>query len=145
MKEYKVLGQSDSLWGQRFSPEALEKALNKLAREGWDVVTCTTTEFVLRGTKSHELIVVLEREKFVSENLPNKADDGTEGYDPSRIPIDRFYRDVGSVSSALKADGVVTVEQLDMARMEFAKRGGHLCDHLLAFGFVDEDDLRKLV
>lgn len=144
MLEYKVLAQSDSFWKDRFSPAVLEVELNKLARQGWRVVTCTSTDFTGLGglgQKRHELFVMLERDVQAPElptpNLANTAD----GYDASRIPQNRWYANEGNVSTLLQNGGVVTKQQVNEAREEFAKRGGHLCDHLLALGHISEDAL----
>jgi hypothetical protein len=95
------------------------------------------------GTKRHEMIVLLERDA-----VTNKADfisdekSSTVEYDKSRIPTRRFYEDVGNVSTGLQQSGLVSKEQMNQARAQMAARGGHLCDHLLVCGFIDEDALR---
>lgn len=148
LKEYRVLSQSDSFWGDRFSPLGLQEALNKLADVGWRVIAITTTEFTGLGglgTKRHELFVVLERDRRdapVREAPVEPQAASGRTYDASRIPANRFYKDAGRASSALKEAGLVDEGALTMARNEMAKRGGHLCDHLLALGFVTEDQLR---
>lgn len=64
MKEYKVLTQKDKWFSGKFDPEALEKALNAYAQQGWQVVSATTAEFPgFIGGKRDEMIVILEREK----------------------------------------------------------------------------------
>jgi hypothetical protein len=151
MKEYKVLAQSDSFWRDRFSPLALQEALNEHARKGWRVVTCTSTEFTGLGglgSKRHELFILLERDAIdtSADALPRVESAATsEDYDSSRIPANRFYANVGNVSSGLQQQGLVTKDQMNRAREEMAKRGGHLCDHLLALGFLDEPALRAFL
>jgi hypothetical protein len=62
MKEYKVLTQNNGLFGGKFKPEKLETVLNDLAREGWIVVTATTSEIKQGlGKPRNELVIVLER------------------------------------------------------------------------------------
>ncbi len=146
MLEYKVLAQSDSFWKDRFSPQLLESALNELARKGWRVVTCTTTEFSGLGglgTKRHEMFVLLERE--VKETQPAPVERRVEGslpYDSSLIPAERFYKDMGNISTILQNSGHVSKDDMNRARAEMAARGGHLADHLLALGLIDLATLR---
>ncbi len=145
MLEYKVLAQSDSFWKDRFSPQVLESALNELARKGWRVVTCTTTEFsglAGLGTKRHELFVLLERETKEHHASQTEPAEGELPYDPSLIPSDRFYKDMGNISTILQSGGHITKEQMNTARVEMAARGGHLADHLLALGLIDLPTLR---
>lgn len=148
--EYTSVSQTSA-----FFDDSLVARLNDLSVEGWRVVSTSTVNFTGSGNLEPDnpgLFVILERKRTAPPARPKSRytapssvyeDDGTEGYDPSRIPADRFYRRAGNVSKALKADGFVTDEQLDLARAEFAKRGGHLLDHLFAYGFVDEATLRK--
>lgn len=145
MLEYKVLAQSDTFWKDRFSPQVLETALNELARKGWRVVTCTTTEFTGLGgigTKRHELFVLLEREGTDTSFQGSAPVATSETYDQSLIPADRFYRDLGNISTILQNAGHVTKEDMNRARAEMAARGGHLADHLLALGLIDLATLR---
>jgi hypothetical protein len=60
MVEYKVLTERDSLFAGRFDPEALEKALNNYAAEGWRVVNSFLTASVWKSMKA-EIVVILER------------------------------------------------------------------------------------
>jgi hypothetical protein len=144
--EYKILAQSDSFWKDRFSPQLLESALNELARKGWRVVTCTNSEFSGLGglgTKRHELFVLLERE--VEETQPAPVERRVEDflpYDASLIPAERFYKDMGSISTILQNSGHVSKDDMNRARAETAARGGHLADHLLALGLIDPATLR---
>lgn len=145
MHEYRVLAQSDSFWRDRFSPAALEKALNELAQVGWRAIAITSTEYTGLGgigTKRHEMLVVLERE--ATSSRPTKVAD-PDGYDASRIPADRWYRNLGNVTTRLKQAGAIDDAALSLARTAMASRGGHICDHLLALGLVDEQRLRDVV
>lgn len=66
MKEYKVLTQKDKWFSQKFDPEALEKALNSYASQGWKVVSAATATFPgLFSGNREEMIVIMEREKNV--------------------------------------------------------------------------------
>ncbi len=145
MLEYKVLAQSDSFWKDRFSPQVLETALNELARKGWRVVTCTTTEFTGLGglaTKRHELFVLLEREGTDTSFREVPRPGTIDTYDQTLIPADRFYKDMGNISTLLQNAGLVTKDDMNRARTEMANRGGHLADHLLALGIIDLATLR---
>lgn len=64
-------------------------------------------------------------------------------YVPTRIPADRFYVDTRNVSDALYDAGLVSKAQLATAEGTLEQKGGHVCDHLLALGFVSEPDLRR--
>jgi hypothetical protein len=64
MKEYKVLTQKDKWFSQKFDPEALEKALNSYASQGWKVVSAVTATFPgFFGGNREEMVVILERDK----------------------------------------------------------------------------------
>ena len=64
MKEYKVLTQKDKWFSQKFDPEALEKALNSYASQGWKVVSAVTATFPgFIGGNREEMVVILERDK----------------------------------------------------------------------------------
>ena len=66
MKEYNVLTQKDKWFSQKFDPEALEKALNSYASQGWKVVSAATATFPgLFSGNREEMIVIMEREKNV--------------------------------------------------------------------------------
>jgi hypothetical protein len=148
MKEYKVLAQSDSFWKDRFSPLALENALNELARKGWRVITSTSTEFTGLGglgTKRHELFFLLERDAVDTGQQAPGGTPSDDGYDASLIPAERFYKDVGNISTILQNAGLVSKQQMNQAREQFARRGGHLADHLIAMGFIDADALRAAI
>ena len=64
MKEYKVLTQKDKWFSKKFDPEALEKALNSYASQGWKVVSAVTATFpgFISGNRE-EMVVILERDK----------------------------------------------------------------------------------
>ncbi len=63
MKEYKVLTQKDKWFSQKFDPEALEKALNSYASQGWKVVSAVTANIAGLGGNREEIIIILERDK----------------------------------------------------------------------------------
>jgi hypothetical protein len=144
--EYKVLSQSDSFWKDRFSAAALEARLNELARAGWRVVTVMATEFTGLGgvgTKRHELLAVLERETSVAVASEMQTFSAPENYAVERIPADRWYSGEGQVASRLQGVGIAPAD-IDLARRCMAERGGHLLDHVLALGLIDEKELRRL-
>lgn len=65
IREYKVLSQNDLLKGPKYlyDVNVAEKRLNKLASEGWRVVsssTCNIDEFSVAAHRN-ELVVILER------------------------------------------------------------------------------------
>jgi len=62
MKEYKILTRKDECFSGNFDPERLEAAINTYARQGWRVVTWTTTAVPGFGATRDELITVMERE-----------------------------------------------------------------------------------
>lgn len=65
MKEYKVLTMKDGGDGA-FNPEALEKALNKQAKDGYQLITSATADVPsgIFGEKSRqEIVLILERDK----------------------------------------------------------------------------------
>jgi acetolactate synthase regulatory subunit len=63
MKEYKVLTQKDKWFSQKFDPEALERAINAYADQGWEVVSMATASIASLGGKREELIVLFQRER----------------------------------------------------------------------------------
>jgi hypothetical protein len=146
MKEYRVVTQSDTFWGDRFDASALEAGLNRLARSGWRVIAVTSSEHWSLGGlagKRGETCVILERDVVpattLAEALP--AIEG-DGYDATKIPTPRYYKDVGNVSTLLREAGLVDKSGLDRARERFARHGGHLVDHVLALGLVDDERMR---
>ncbi|HWL11214.1 MAG TPA: DUF4177 domain-containing protein [Planctomicrobium sp.] len=60
--QYKVLTQKDKWFSGKFDPEALEKALNAYAQQGWKVKGIATASIPSFGGTRDELVVVLERE-----------------------------------------------------------------------------------
>lgn len=62
MKQYKILTQKDRVFGGKFDPERLEKAINSYVPEGWQVRAVTTATFPGFGSNREEMIVVLEKE-----------------------------------------------------------------------------------
>ncbi len=64
MKQYKVLKQQDSFWNfGKMNAGALEDELNKYAREGWCVISCTmnNTKTLISRQSREELVIILER------------------------------------------------------------------------------------
>ena len=61
MKEYKVLTQKDKFMRGKFDPEALEKAINAYAEQGWRLVSCATADIAGFGSSRQEFIAILER------------------------------------------------------------------------------------
>lgn len=146
MKEYRVLTQRDSFWAGATDSAGLEAGLNRLARTGWEVKAIVpgeswSTWVGLRG----QLVVILERESTgasTAADAPPSIVDADDGYDATRIPAQRYYQNVGNVSSLMQQAGLVDRAGLDRAREHFARRGGHLLDHVLALGLVDDESLR---
>lgn len=85
------------------------------------------------------------RAKREEEGVDVDDDEPVDPYDKSRIPLDRWYQYAGNIGDRLVAAGVITKPQLQQARSEFSTRGGHLCDHLIALGFVDNATLKAAV
>lgn len=145
MKEYRVITQSDTFWGDRFDAMKLEAGLNRLARDGWEVKAITSSEHFIWsgiGPKRGELCIVLEREARAVVATASSTSSPSD-YDPTKIPSERYYKDLGRITSALKEAGLVDERALGRAREEMATRGGHICDHLLAAGAIDDDRLRR--
>jgi hypothetical protein len=67
-RSYKVITQRDEFFGGKFDPERLERLVNKLAAEGWRVVSVVTADVSTffgsfwsgRGARQ-EIVVFLER------------------------------------------------------------------------------------
>jgi hypothetical protein len=62
MKEYKVLTQKDKWFSGKFDPQALEKALNAYAEQGWKLVTCATPDIPGFGGNRQEFVGIMERD-----------------------------------------------------------------------------------
>lgn len=67
IKEYKVIGQEDGWFTNRFNPKALETTLNKLAKDRWTLVSTSVARVPegLFGTGSKrrdEMVIILERD-----------------------------------------------------------------------------------
>ncbi|WP_437192726.1 DUF4177 domain-containing protein [Planctomicrobium sp. SH527] len=60
--QYKVLTQKDKWFSGKFDPEALEKALNAYAEQGWRVKGMATASIPSFGGSRDEMVIVLERE-----------------------------------------------------------------------------------
>jgi hypothetical protein len=101
----------------------------------------------LTGSSRGQVLFVLEREYVDTSYRPDRDVEHTRSadqYDAKRIPLVRWYSETGNVSTILQNAGLVTKEQLDVAREHFAKRGGHLCDDLLELSYVTEEELQGL-
>lgn len=81
MKKYKVLSQKDKWFSGKFDPEALEKALNALAEDGWRVVSMASSsrEGLLTGGGKDELVILLEKEVTVSRLQREPSEPSAEG------------------------------------------------------------------
>lgn len=64
MKEYKVLSRQDKWFNGKFDPDALEKALNAYAAQGWKLVSAFSASMpsILSGSRD-EAICILERDE----------------------------------------------------------------------------------
>ena len=152
--EYKIITQADKFFGDAFDPYKLQTLLNDLAAKGWRLTSAVSGDFgdwttALTGSKRGQVLFVLER-PFVDTGLqpgspPPDESREADAYDAEKIPKNRWYASAGNVSTMMKNAGLVTAKQLDIAREHFAKRGGHLCDHLLALGYISEESLRELL
>ncbi|MFO0447370.1 MAG: hypothetical protein ACK52I_01555 [Pseudomonadota bacterium] len=64
-------------------------------------------------------------------------------YDESLIPSDKFYVRKRDVAKRIMKAKLATAQQIEEARVETSFRGGHFCDHLIAFGVVDAEALAE--
>ena len=62
LKEYKVMSQKDRWFTSNFDADAIENALNQLAKQGWQLVTVTTQRFGGIGNSRDEIFFFLERD-----------------------------------------------------------------------------------
>lgn len=136
MKEYKVLSRTDSFWQDKVDAKALERGLNELAEEGWEVKAIASGEHLgiggLTGARG-ELVVILERE-YVKSNTAADADT-------------RYYRHFGNIAGPLQKAGLVSKEEMDRARAAMVAAGGegHIGDYLLSLGVITDDVFRKFL
>ena len=74
MKQYKVLSQKDKWYSGKFDPEALEKALNSYASQGFAVIAATTASIpgIMGGTRD-EMVIILERDDTRQAETADKA------------------------------------------------------------------------
>ena len=63
MKQYKVMTQKDKFFAGKFNPEKLEKAINTLAAEGWQVVGVSSATISGGFSKGRqEMVIFLEKD-----------------------------------------------------------------------------------
>lgn len=63
MFEYKVISVKDKLFGNRFSPEKLEKAINQLGAEKWELIEIANSDSAGVMTNRSEMIMIFKRQK----------------------------------------------------------------------------------
>ena len=63
MFEYKVISVKDKLFGNRFSPEKLEQAINELGSQGWELVEIANSDSAGMLTNRSEMIMIFKRKK----------------------------------------------------------------------------------
>lgn len=63
MFEYKVISAKDKLFGNRFNPEKIEKAINLLGNEGWELVEIANSDSAGMLTNRSEMIMIFKRKK----------------------------------------------------------------------------------
>ena len=63
MFEYKVISAKDKLFGNRFNPEKIEKAINLLGSEGWELVEIANSDSAGMLTNRSEMIMIFKRKK----------------------------------------------------------------------------------
>ncbi len=63
MFEYKVISAKDKLFGNRFDPQKLEKAINTLGAEGWELVEIANSDSAGMLTSRSEMIMIFKRKK----------------------------------------------------------------------------------
>ncbi|SFJ07588.1 DUF4177 domain-containing protein [Planctomicrobium piriforme] len=61
-RQYKVLTQKDKWFSGKFDPEALERAINAYADQGWRVRSMATASFPGFGGHREEIVLLLERD-----------------------------------------------------------------------------------
>ncbi len=146
--EYKVITQTDKFWGDRFEPWKIQQLLNEHAEKGWQLKNISVGDMrdwtsQLTGRERGQIMIILERRvKKPAQYQPDDEHDEALGYDAARIPTTRWYANIGNISTILQNAGLVTKDQMNQARQEFANRGGHLADHLLALGLITDEMLR---
>ncbi len=71
MFEYKVISVKDKLFGNRFSPEKLEKAINTLGSDGWELIEIANSDTAGVFTNRSEMIMIFKRkykDSFATNN-----------------------------------------------------------------------------
>lgn len=63
MFEYKVISVKDKLFGNRFSPEKLEQAINELGSQGWELIEIANSDSAGMLTNRSEMIMIFKRKK----------------------------------------------------------------------------------
>lgn len=63
MFEYKVITMKDKLFGNRFSPEKLEAAINALGSQGWELIEIANSDSAGMLTNRSEMIMIFKRKK----------------------------------------------------------------------------------
>lgn len=63
MFEYKVISMKDKLFGNRFSTDKLEQAINKLGAEGWEMIEIANSDSAGMFTNRSEMIMIFKRKK----------------------------------------------------------------------------------
>ena len=61
MFEYKVISMTDKLIGNRFNPAKLEKSINQLGSEGWELVEMINSDSAGMLTNRSEIIMIFKR------------------------------------------------------------------------------------
>ena len=63
MFEYKVISVKDRFFGNRFSPEKLETAINTLGAQGWELVEIANSDSAGMMTNRSEMIMIFKKKK----------------------------------------------------------------------------------
>jgi translation elongation factor EF-1beta len=63
MKKYKVLQVAGSPSNVSINTKELEEDLNSKAKEGWNVISCTPSNFTFQGTEINRLIIIFEKDE----------------------------------------------------------------------------------
>ena len=63
MFEYKVISMKDKLFGNRFSTDKLEQAINQLGEQGWELIEIANSDSAGMLTSRSEMIMIFKRKK----------------------------------------------------------------------------------
>lgn len=63
MFEYKVISMKDKLFGNRFSTDKLEQAINQLGAQGWEMIEIANSDSAGIFTNRSEMIMIFKRKK----------------------------------------------------------------------------------